>query len=373
MCSKRISFYDDKNIDRERILIDDKHQLDELICPICLCFLWKPCSCMKCDNRFCQQCIQTWLNTKSLTCPLCRSLYENKPISSWIQTLLASVSIYCRNKSFGCSDILSYDDLEQHEQFNCHFLSKTCSLCEEIIRIQDIDQHMTTCQPVVTECDFCQCLIQIDLYEYHQNECSRQDLIQNNDFIVNGTILSSTSETNLQGLELINQSRRNGYIRRFFSMIKWLAMNLSMIHLILLNLLGWGIGTFIHKFTTLLIHVRTWIFQSKCQAFVYLIICHVILNYSLSFLMKSMDDIWMIFSLISSLILSSSLDPDLQIDQFQMNLNSKEFFLFSIFIFFLLKISLFLIRLYFSYISICTGTVCFALAIISYLFLTDHY
>ncbi|CAF1175666.1 unnamed protein product [Adineta ricciae] len=255
MGSKKMSFYDDKNIDRERVITNDEKYLpDELICPICLCLLWKPESCAKCENLFCRHCIQTWLDGNALTCPLCRSEYKTKIISVWIQSSLLSLSIYCRNQSFGCKSIASYDRLEQHEQFDCQHRSKTCCLCEKTVRIQEIDQHTNSCKSVVTKCDFCECLIPIDSREYHRNECVRNYQASNEYSMeqfanfANRTILSSTSETNFHGLELFNQTRRNNYVKRLAVTLKWLSINLPMIHLILLNLIMWSAGSLMNTF-----------------------------------------------------------------------------------------------------------------------------
>ena len=92
MYSEQVLFFDEQNINRECIVTDQ-----------CYCLLRECCSC---QNLFCNKCIQTWLNSKSTTCPLCRSRYEEKSDSSSTLSLLSQISICCRNILLGCTKIL---------------------------------------------------------------------------------------------------------------------------------------------------------------------------------------------------------------------------------------------------------------------------
>ena len=72
---------DDGNIDRQRIV--HGHPIpEEDFCPICQHLLWKPCSC------------------------------------------LSRLKICCRNGPFVCTQILSYDLLEHHENVQCQYLTE---------------------------------------------------------------------------------------------------------------------------------------------------------------------------------------------------------------------------------------------------------
>ncbi|CAF0839973.1 unnamed protein product [Adineta steineri] len=208
MCSEEDLFFYEKNIDRERIIINKNSSLlNDCFCSICWCLLWKPCSCSSCQNLFCNECIQTWLNISSSTCPLCRLSYNEKSPPLSIHSILAQISIRCRNSSLGCTEILLYDLLEQHECIDCHFRTKKCRLCEQIILIKDIDQHKNICKPIAIQCNVCQYSIQ------------NEDYIESFTFS-NQTILSPISVVNFPGIELFNQARGKNCFYRFYAMFQ---------------------------------------------------------------------------------------------------------------------------------------------------------
>jgi hypothetical protein len=171
MCTEEVLHFDEESIDRDRIVNDEYQLLNDLFCPICYGLLWKPRSCISCQNLFCNKCIQTWLNANSTTCPLCRSLYKDKPTSL---SILTHFAIRCRNISLGCTEILPYDLLEQHENIDCKFLTKKCRVCEQIVLVADIDQHKNICKPIVIQCRVCQSFVKVELFDRHQDECSQR-------------------------------------------------------------------------------------------------------------------------------------------------------------------------------------------------------
>src|ERR1700722_14017344 len=95
------------NIDRDQIV--DGHLVpDEYYCPICQCLLWKPRSCSSCQHLFCEKCIQMWIENTN-QCPFQCESYEERRCPPYIQSLLSRLNIRCRNSSFGCTEIVSYD------------------------------------------------------------------------------------------------------------------------------------------------------------------------------------------------------------------------------------------------------------------------
>ncbi|CAF5189968.1 unnamed protein product, partial [Rotaria magnacalcarata] len=113
-------------IHRERIINGDTVP-DEYVCPVCRCRLWNPCLCASCQHLFCQKCIRIWheYSKNNQQWPL----YEERRCPPSFQSLLSHVKIKCRNTLLGCSEVLSYDSLEQYEKFECEYLTQTCSEC----------------------------------------------------------------------------------------------------------------------------------------------------------------------------------------------------------------------------------------------------
>jgi hypothetical protein len=360
-------FFDEESIDRERIITDEHHYiLNEFFCPICYCLLWKPRSCSLCQNLFCKKCIQTCLKENSNTCPLCRSLYKEKPPSPSTQSILSHYSIRCRNTSFGCTKILPYDLLEQHESIECKFLTKKCRICEQNVLVTDIDQHKNVCQPILIRCSLCQCSIKRELFECHQEECLQrhsnlfedlnEELFVPPDFPTE-TILSTTSAVNFIGIEMFNQSREKNWLIRFCAMVQLILINLPRIHLIILYLLGWSSGNFIHNLEIWVFYLKKWIRTSIYQTFIFIFIFSTLFNYTLFFLLKLVDNTFIILFIIISLIMWSLISPKIQL-----NFNFKEILLFFILIFLLLQILLLIIRFYFNHIPIHIGTISLSLA-----------
>jgi hypothetical protein len=329
----------EESIDRERIVNDKDDIVNKFICPICFFLLWKARSCASCRNLFCRNCIHTWLSENSNTCPLCRALYEEKLPSPSIQSILSQFSIQCRNLSFGCREILPYDFLEEHEITHCQFLSEKCPICEQFVLVTDLDQHTNLCKPVVVQYSPCQRSVQTELFG--------DELFLSPNFPTQ-TILSITSTVDFVGIDRFQQSRQKNCLMRLYAMIQLILSNLPMMHLILFNVFVWGCGDLIHRLTISCLYF---------QSFIFIILC---------FLLQSVNDMCIISFTIFSVIIWSSMNPKIQLNQFQMNFNLSEILLFLILIFLLFEIPLLIIRFYFAYIPFHIGTLFFAFVIFCY-------
>ncbi|UJR32671.1 hypothetical protein I4U23_020132 [Adineta vaga] len=131
---------EEEGIDPERIVNDHQQIAKEFFCAICQGLLWKPRSCGSCQHLFCTKCIRAWLKINPTICPFrCSS----------------RLTLHCRNSSFGCTEILSYDQLEQHQTTDCQFPTKQCRICQKYILLSLLDQHQTSCIPTSIECFLC--------------------------------------------------------------------------------------------------------------------------------------------------------------------------------------------------------------------------
>ena len=108
---------------------------DLLTCMICQNILWKPVSCKNCENSFCSRCIETWIekqgNRSQKQCPFDCS-YEQKRAPPVLNNLLSKLQIICSYAPRGCRQILSYDQLDAHEN-SCEYERTPCSICNLLV------------------------------------------------------------------------------------------------------------------------------------------------------------------------------------------------------------------------------------------------
>ncbi|CAF2067177.1 unnamed protein product [Rotaria magnacalcarata] len=163
------------DIDRDRI-VDGDILPDEYFCPICRYLLWNPRSCSSCQHLFCQKCIQTWLkhSNASTQCPFRCPAYKERNCPPSFSSLLSKTKIKCRNTSLGCTEVLSYDLLERHENVECKFLTRTCHECMQSILVSEFDEHIKIpgkCSPCPIRCIICQLFIEKHEFQDHFFRC----------------------------------------------------------------------------------------------------------------------------------------------------------------------------------------------------------
>eukprot|EP00347_Sterkiella_histriomuscorum_P018182 403346480 len=119
-------------------------------CNICNNLLKQAKTCTSCQKNFCQYCISNSL-IQSNICPSCyiqSPTYEN--ISRNLQSLLNKFKIYCKNSQKGCSKIIPYDNVEQHESncLNCENCFVNCSNCRRPYKSSEHLQHQCPQIPI---------------------------------------------------------------------------------------------------------------------------------------------------------------------------------------------------------------------------------
>ena len=87
---------------------------EEVTCTICLDIKLEPMMCSKCQNSYCVNCIKKWENQSSL-CPFkCQNpSYTSARI---IKNLVSKLNFKCKN---GCNEIIPFDRLKTHQEFEC--------------------------------------------------------------------------------------------------------------------------------------------------------------------------------------------------------------------------------------------------------------
>lgn len=175
-----VSSVDEEDIDRERI-VNGNLVPDDYFCPICQYLLWKPRSCSSCQHLFCEKYLRTWINNplSSKKCPFRCQSFEERPCPPYVQSLLSHLNIRCRNTSFGCTEILSYDQLEYHQTVQCQYLSQQCVECDKLVLVPELDKHHRTtelCIPCPIKCTICQNFIEKCDFREHFVVCHQRRL-----------------------------------------------------------------------------------------------------------------------------------------------------------------------------------------------------
>ncbi|CAF1506336.1 unnamed protein product [Rotaria sordida] len=206
---------DEGNIDRNRI-IDEHLVSDEYFCPVCQCILWKPRSCAKCRHLFCEICINTWLKNPNSAkrCPFRCDPYEEQSCPSDIYSFLSTLNIHCRNSSFGCTKIVPYNLLEQHENIECEYLTERCVECEQLVLISKLDEHRDIpglCVSRPIKCTVCQTYIEKPFFKDHFHECFKRKM--------DATLVETFQYDNIQTTEDIQQRISTQWLKTFLNCI----------------------------------------------------------------------------------------------------------------------------------------------------------
>ena len=146
--------------------------LPVLKCKICLNILLNPYDCSKCGNTFCFSCINR-LKESMKKCPFGCIDYEIMPSSFAIKKFLEQLKFICLNKDNGCNEIISYNNLEQHDK-NCNYINATCpnNQCGIKIKWNLLDNHIQKeCLYTLFECSKCHLKLNRKEYLEHNKIC----------------------------------------------------------------------------------------------------------------------------------------------------------------------------------------------------------
>ena len=84
-----------------------------LTCSICSEIFIEPIICKNCQNVYCRECIESWLQ-KSTTCPnRCQNTSFDKSLSTI--EMLSNLKFICDK----CDSVINYDDMKNHSVSNC--------------------------------------------------------------------------------------------------------------------------------------------------------------------------------------------------------------------------------------------------------------
>ena len=104
-------------IDPGLLIKKDNFKLEQnVVCPICNGILFTPVQCCKCENCFCQICLENWKRGKGDNfCPFgCNNTSFKYAIL--IQNILSNLTFKCKNN---CNEEIPYLELENHYNDKC--------------------------------------------------------------------------------------------------------------------------------------------------------------------------------------------------------------------------------------------------------------
>ena len=158
-----------------RVINLDKYEnlLQILKCKICLNILLNPYDCSKCGNTFCYSCINK-LKESNKKCPFGCTDYEIMPSSFAIKKFLNQLQFQCLNKENGCNEIISYNNIEQHDK-NCEYINSICpnNQCGIKVPWNLLKNHIENeCLYTLYECDKCHLKLNRKEIESHDKLCN---------------------------------------------------------------------------------------------------------------------------------------------------------------------------------------------------------
>ena len=341
-------------IDLERIVNDEYRVAKELLCTICQGLLWKGKSCASCQHLFCDKCIRTWLQINPTSCPFRCSPYEEKRPPPYIHSLLSRLSIRCRNSSFGCTAVLSYDALEQHETVECLFLTKRCRVCGQSVLTSEFAEHQRFCQSTTITCSLCKQPIDRTVFGKHINECLQQKVNgffdevlpladhpeiplnnpvmvmqqqQNNNWLTRfnaqlENFAHRLPQVNLRGFEDVVQARHHNIWLRSWSMIRLMYLNPSRIVHIFLPLICFSIGYLFGFLIATSIFIQNQVNRSMHCSFAFIIIISGLISFGLPHLLASINDIWIIAFTVISLLFCGTIAPGMPLVYLKIHQNT---------------------------------------------------
>jgi hypothetical protein len=152
---------------------DHEAIIKRLNCSICHSILWKPKTCSKCRNNFCEYCIDKWTQAQNKPAPNCpfRCHFVKTNPDPLVNLILSDLKIKCIHAGKGCKAELPYDTLEIHEK-SCIYLGRRCVGCNAFFLNEQIRAHERNCGEVCVLTMCCEKEIKRKEVLYHSElEC----------------------------------------------------------------------------------------------------------------------------------------------------------------------------------------------------------
>jgi hypothetical protein len=161
-------------IHTDRIICGKNINMNFLLCNICKNILWTPEQCRNCNLHFCKFCIN-FTRLKHKDCPSCITEYIKSPADHFLIEDLSELQIKCVYSYNGCTKVIPYDQIIQHEA-GCIYRERLCEECNEKILEKYHHTHIIICKNSITNSLYLDCNQIISYYQDKFNKLDKDNL-----------------------------------------------------------------------------------------------------------------------------------------------------------------------------------------------------
>ncbi|CAF0852716.1 unnamed protein product [Didymodactylos carnosus] len=201
----------------ERIETYGTTPMKHVTCSICKDILWKPQTCNTCKNAFCKECLDHWFKRHPKTCPM-NHHYKDDRVPPLLNDMLSELRIFCHNKANGCTDVLPYDALKQHELKECNYQQVNCHGCKISMLKKDLDQHEAECDQIEIKCDLCQ-------MKYRRKDVHEQAQCLQNAVVLHDKVMEQLQQNDLATTTAANSEPLLGKSRKIIQFLNDIPTN----------------------------------------------------------------------------------------------------------------------------------------------------
>jgi hypothetical protein len=161
---------------------NDIELLNHLECAIDMSISLNPVICLKCENIFCQDCVDQW-KKKSNTCPMRCEPFDYKEVKNTLYaSQLKKIRLFCAFQKNGCIETPLNEEKKDHEidcyyrpincnqckvngipkilyeehlYINCNSFKIKCLICKEDKSVNEFIKHFINCYNISFPCEYC--------------------------------------------------------------------------------------------------------------------------------------------------------------------------------------------------------------------------
>ena len=149
----------------------------ELICSICFRVLCEPHLVNCCEQQFCKDCLETWLEDNT-SCPHCRSSGFSYMLMKQSNRKVGELKVYCLNKHHGCKAELKISEYHNHlstaNHKGCAYVQLDCpnNCSAKVFRGKMLEHQQKLCPKRIVSCEHCKLKGEyLPMVKDHLNKC----------------------------------------------------------------------------------------------------------------------------------------------------------------------------------------------------------
>ena len=119
-----------EGIEKNRIVDCGEEEFDKFLesveCLLCKKVLIEPRECTRCQRSFCLPCLRTHKRRSYYECPSRCNNAQHLKAHRITRAILSRLRVTCKNRFWGCREIINYEKLEEHEG-KCRYQIAKCN------------------------------------------------------------------------------------------------------------------------------------------------------------------------------------------------------------------------------------------------------